>query len=363
MTEHHYAIIMAGGGGTRLWPLSRQARPKQMLSLTGDRTLFQMAIDRLEGVFAMDHILVVTVAEQAEILRQQVPAIPSENYLIEPMPRGTASVVGWSAAVLQQRDPDAVMAVLTADHIIGNVGYFRSLLQEASSVASAGYLVTLGIKPTFPSTGYGYIQRGKKLPEFPGTNAFEVLRFKEKPDEITARKLIEQGDHDWNSGMFIWRVDRILQEIEHSMPELHLSLKRIIADWHKPDRMKTVQQVWPGIKPETIDYGIMEKAIRVAVIPAANLHWNDVGSWDSLFETITPDEDGNIFVGADCLTINTRSSLLCSDNKKRLIAAIGVENLIIVETGDAILVCSRDQAQKVRDLVNLLKQNQRHNLL
>lgn len=357
MNEHFYAVIMAGGGGTRLWPLSRQNRPKQMLRLVSDRSLFQMATDRLEGLFPADHIYVVTVAEQATELQKQSPNIPAENYILEPLPRGTASVVGLAAVVLQKRDPQAVMAVLTADHFIENVNGFQQILISAEKLAQDGYLVTLGIEPTFPATGYGYIQRGDSLGHYHQHNGYQVLQFKEKPNEEHAREMLAQGDHFWNSGMFIWRVNRIQEEFTRQMPELSQVLSQIAASWGTAWQMETLKKLWPQIKPQTIDYGIMEHAEKVAVLPAADLGWSDVGSWDSLFDVLPGDENGNIHIGAMHLGVDTNNTLICSEDSHRMVVTIGVKNLIIVDAVDALLVCPRDDAQKVRELVKLLDQN------
>lgn len=363
MMEHYYAVIMAGGGGTRLWPLSRKSRPKQMLQLNGKQTLFEMAVDRLEGLFSPDHIYVVTVAEQVKALQQLAPRIPVENYLIEPMPRGTASVVGLAAVALHARDPQATMAILTADHFIENVDKFRALLRSAYDLAQQYYLVTLGIQPTFASTGYGYIQRGKPLGEYAGNDAYQVLRFMEKPNEAAAIELVGRGDHDWNSGMFVWRVDRILEEFRQHMPLLIEELDKIARAWNTQQRNDVIKSVWPTIKTETIDYGIMEKAQRVATLPAAGLGWNDVGSWDSLFEVLPTDENGNIIVGAQHIGLNTSNSMVVAETPDRLIVTIGASNLIIVDTGNAILICPRDDAQKVKELVSILKEKGHHQFL
>lgn len=356
MNEHYYAVIMAGGSGTRLWPLSRHDRPKQMLRLIGNRTMFQMANDRLQGLFPPEQILVVTVADQAVELQKQYPLIPVENYLIEPMPRGTASVVGYAAAVLKKRDPQATMAVLTADHYIEDVAYFRNLLRAAEEAAQDGSLVTLGIEPTFPSTGYGYIQRGERLPDVGKHAMYRIRRFTEKPDEATAVRMLAQGDHDWNSGMFIWRVDAILDEIQAFMPDLSLVLDALYAAAGTPGFDDTLQRVWPTLKSVPVDYGVMEKTTRAVILPAAGMGWNDIGSWEALFDVLPKDAKGNIKIDAQHIGLDTTESLLCSENPGRLVVTIGLENMIIVDTADALLICPRNDAQRVRELVNILKE-------
>jgi mannose-1-phosphate guanylyltransferase len=361
MNEHYYAVIMAGGGGTRLWPLSRRSRPKQMLNLGGELTLFQNAVKRLEGLFPPERILVVTVANQATGLQQQVPQIPRENYLLEPMQRGTASVVGLAAQVLSGRDPEATMAILTADHFIGNVPSFQSLLCAAYDVAQKNYLVTLGITPTFASTGYGYVQRDAAIGDFCGLTAYQVLRFREKPNEAAAKEMVERGDHFWNSGMFIWRVDRILADIQKWMPDLRAHLQIIGQAWDGAQRDEVFQAEWPLLKNETIDYGIMERAEQVAVLPGSDLGWNDVGSWDSLFSVLPADENGNMIVNANALALDTHSTLVCSEgptsanSNDRLIVTVGLEDMIVVDTGNAVLICRKEDAQKVKKVVDLLK--------
>lgn len=355
MFEHYYAVIMAGGEGSRLWPLSRQSRPKQMVQLGSDGTLFQVAVNRLRAIFSIDHIFVVTVADQAEGLQSQCPEIPLENYLLEPTPRGTASVVGLAALALRQLDPQAVMAILAADHLIQNEAYFHRLLSDGYALAKDGHLVTLGIHPTYPATGYGYIQRGAPLDGYDFI-AYEVQHFKEKPGLETAQGFLARGDHYWNSGMFIWRLDRIWDAFRQLMPELVEKLELIAQDWGTPAQQETLYQTWPAIKPQTIDYGIMEKADRVVVIPAVDLGWNDVGSWESMFEVFSPDSAGNIVLDAGHLGIDTTNSLVVSDHTGRLVVTLAVDDLIVVDTQDAVLVCSRKNAQRVKEVVNLLKQ-------
>ena len=357
MLDHFYAVIMAGGGGTRLWPLSRQARPKQLLRIIEERSLFQTSVQRLEGVFLPERILVVTVEEQAAELQEQSPIIPKSNYLLEPMPRGTASVVGLAAAALQGRDPEAVMAILTSDHFIGNEDGFRQMLLAAYDAAADGHLVTLGITPTYPATGYGYIQRGECIASYRGFDACSVLRFKEKPDEEQARRMLQDGKHAWNSGMFVWRVERILAEFAAHMPELYAGLQEISRSWGTPQERAVLKNVWSDLKSETIDYGVMEAAKNVVVIMADNLQWNDVGSWDSLFDVLPADSQGNIVVGGQHIGLDTHQSLVYVNQEHRLIVTIGVEDLVVVDTGDVLLVCRKDQAQKVRQVVKKLKES------
>lgn len=361
--DHFYAVIMAGGGGTRLWPLSRQARPKQMLRLGRSTTLFQDAIERLDGLVKEDHIYIVTVADQAKALQDQCPQIPPENFLIEPQPRGTASVVGLASAFLLKKDPEAVMAVLTADHFIENINHFQILLKSAFQTAMRGYLVTLGITPTFASTGYGYIHRGEII-DFGGEmRYYRVNQFKEKPDLVNANAFFESGQYYWNSGMFIWRADQIWGEFVRLMPDLFTTLEAIYQEVGGENQTVIINKLWAGITPQTIDYGIMEQAENVVVLPAQDLGWNDVGSWDSLFDVLQPNSSGNIVVDADVLSIDCKGSILLSEKSNRMIAAIGLEDMIVVDTEDVLLLCHRKDAQRVREMVAKLKQENKNKYL
>ena len=319
--------------------------------------MFQLAVDRLEGLFSADHIYVVTVREQVDELQRQFPSIPTQNYLIEPLPRGTASVVGYAALALQHRDPNAIMAILTADHFIQDVPGFQQLLSGAYELAKTGKLVTLGIWPEYPATGYGYIERGNALGNYQNKLAFEVVAFKEKPNEELAAEFVRRGDHYWNSGMFIWQVSQIMMEFSRQMPDLFALLKEINQSWGTDVRDEVIRRIWPGIHPQTIDYGIMEGAEGVCVLQAEDLGWNDVGSWESLFDVILPDEQGNIILNARHIGLGSSSTLIYSESGKRLIATIGLKDMIIVDTGDVILVCPRQDSQRVREMVNLLKQS------
>jgi mannose-1-phosphate guanylyltransferase len=357
INNHNYAVIMAGGGGTRLWPLSRKATPKQLLTLFNGKTLFQIAVDRLVGEFPPENVFVVTVAEQAERLSKITPQILQENFLIEPLPRGTAAVVALAAVAIQKKDPQAVMVVLTADHFIKNVDGFISTLQAACECANEKWLVTLGVQPTYPSTGYGYIESGEKIKDYGDHKVFRALRFEEKPDENRAIDFIDSGKYYWNSGMFIWRVEEILKEFAKLMPELHETITRIKACIGVTHDSEVFVREWLGIQPQTIDYGIMEKSDKVVVMPAIDLGWNDVGSWDSLFEVMPADEQGNILITDETITLDSRNSLIYSNEQTKKIVALGVQNMIIVNTPDVLLICPRGESQKVKMLVDYLKTN------
>lgn len=361
---HTYAVIMAGGGGTRLWPVSRKEKPKQLLPLLGDETLFQSTVRRLEKLFPPGRILVVTVEEQAREMKQQALEIPEENYLIEPAPRGTASVVGLAATVLLKRDPNASMAILPSDHFVRNVDLFHYLLKAAFDVAETGYLVTLGITPTQPSTAYGYIQQGEPLNGQYKYPTYKVKRFIEKPDEQTAQQLLRTGDHSWNSGMFVWRADAILNEIDRQMIELGSVLKKISSAWGTNQQDAALNENWRNLNVETVDYGIMEKAERVAVLPAGGLGWSDVGMWSSLFEVLLPDMDGNIATNSSLhLAHETHNTMVYGGSTDRLIVTIGVDDMVIVDTGDALLVCKADQSQRVKEVVEHLKKHRQDKYL
>ncbi len=361
---HTYAVIMAGGGGTRLWPLSRRNKPKQMLPLLDEkRTLFQTTVERLTGLLTPDRVYVVTVAEQVAQLREQSPEIPSENFIVEPAPRGTASVVGLAAVILKERDPEAVMAVLPADHYIRNRDLFHLLIRVAVDVAEKNYLVTLGITPTYAATGYGYIQRGETIPERVIYPVYSVKKFKEKPKDVEAREMIAAGDHSWNSGMFAWRADVILAEIGRQLPSLNQALEEIASASTSAGREQAIGRVWTGLENVTVDYGVMENADKVAVLPAGGLEWSDVGSWDSLFDVHITDKDGNIVFAGKHIAEDTHQSLIYDNNGERLIVTIGVDDLIVVDTRDVLLVCHKDHAQEVRKVVDSLKNSEREKYL
>jgi mannose-1-phosphate guanylyltransferase len=348
-----FAVIMAGGSGTRLWPLSRDKRPKQSLELTGDRSMFQLAVERIKPLFPAEQIFVVTREEYAGMLRAQWPELDEENFILEPEGRGTAPAIGLAALHLQQKDPTGTMTVLTADHYIADPAGFRGALSAALEVAQQNYLVTLGIQPTSPSTGYGYIEMGEPVSKSKDLPAYRVNRFVEKPNLQTAVEMVTSGRYSWNSGMFIWRIDRIMEEFTSQMPEFAAQLQELSGGLGSGSYREVITRVWPQVGKQTIDYGVMEKAASVAVIPI-QVGWVDVGSWASLDLVLPLDEKGNAFTGPH-VEIDTRNTLVFMSSN-RLAAIVGVENLVIVDTEDALLVCPKEREQEVREVVRLLKE-------
>jgi mannose-1-phosphate guanylyltransferase len=354
----YYAVIMAGGSGTRLWPLSRRNYPKQALKLVGERTMFQYAVERIRTIFPPERILVVTLAKHAPILMEQVPELPAGNFILEPEGRSTAPAIGLAAIHIIEKDPQAVMVILTADHFITRTQRFCDVLTAAEKVAD-GRLVTLGIQPSSASSGFGYIHQGGLAGEQNGFPFYAVERFTEKPESETARKMVESGEYSWNSGMFVWQVDRILKEFQRQMPEFFAQLMEVRAALGTPEYPAVIERVWPQVSKETIDYGVMEGASDVVVIPI-DIGWTDIGSWGSLFDLLPADAADNVFVGPH-IEIDARNTLVFGDN--RLVAVMGVQDLVIVDTEDVVMVCSRDREQDVKALVELLKQTQQERLI
>lgn len=354
--EDFFGVVMAGGQGTRLWPFSRKRAPKQSLKLAGERTLFRETLDRME-IFPSERILVATTADQVEMLHRQAPEIPEENFLAEPAPMGTGPVMGWAALEVRRRSPDGVMACLPADHVIRNAARFHAMLGAGYRAARRGFLVTLGIPPTYPAAGYGYIEQGESLGPFDGVEGYRAVSFREKPSPQKAEEYLRQGGFLWNSGMFIWKASRLLEEIDRHMPAVGAGLKEIQGEPEGRPRAAARDRVWPTLTRETLDYGIMERAAEVAVLPALDLGWLDVGNWERLFEVVQPDGDGNIVVGDRAAAIETARSLVYqAGGAPRLVAVFGAEDLIVIDTGDTVLVCPRHRAEDVRRLVERLDQ-------
>jgi len=347
----NYAVIMAGGAGTRLWPISRERLPKPALRLYSEKSMFQIAVERLVPLFTPQQIIVVAGAAHSAVLAEQVPEIPRENFILEPEGRGTASAIALTAVHLAARDPEAVMAVLTADHFIGDEAAFRNAVAAALKAAKYDHLVTLGISPEFPSTEYGYIQQGELVREIDGFKVLEARRFVEKPDQERAAEMVQSGNYAWNSGMFIWKVSVILEEFARQMPELFEQITAIGKTINTDAYTKTLSEIWPKIRKQTIDYGIMEGARGVVVLPVT-MQWTDVGNWNSLKALMPEDARGNTIKG-DAVLLDCGGTLVFGGQK--LIAGVGLQDLVVVDTPDALLICRKDRVQDVRKIAEGLK--------
>jgi len=355
-----YAVIMAGGRGARFWPRSREKKPKHLLDIVSDRTIIRETVDRILPMIPPENVLVVTGESHAEELIRQLPEIPKENILIEPVGRNTAPCIGLAALHIRRKTPDAVMLVLPSDHLIRDEKRFRKVLNAAATVARrADFLVTVGIRPTGPETGYGYIEQGREQDAVDGETVYEVRSVREKPDLAQAQALLAQGGFSWNSGMFIWRVSAILKAIEQWLPDLYDGLQQIDTALETAHEAAVVAEVYRQTRSVSIDYGVMEKARNTLVIPG-DFGWSDVGSWDALWEVSARDEQGNAVRG-EAIAVASRNCLVHSPGKT--VALVGVEDLIIVETDDALLVCKRGRSQEVRKVVERLETEHRHERL
>lgn len=349
-----YIVILAGGSGTRFWPLSRSARPKQLISITGDRSMLQRTVERVLPLKPR-RILVITSHIQAEETQRQLlryRKVPID-VISEPAARNTAAAIGLAASIIAAHDPAGIMVVLPADHFIKDEDALRDTLIHAGHAARNGYLVTLGIMPSRPETGYGYIEADMDLR---GEGPFPVRRFVEKPPLEEAVRYLEEGNFFWNSGMFIWRADTVLKEMESYLPSLHKKLTGISFTgdvWELSDLDEQIASAYQEIESISIDFGIMEKSSRVQVVPI-EMGWSDVGSWSSLPEVVEPDADGTVCINAaGHVAIDSSECLIYADN--RMVATVGVSNLVIVSTPDAILVCDRERCQDVKKVVEQLQ--------
>ncbi|MCL5045935.1 MAG: sugar phosphate nucleotidyltransferase [Actinobacteria bacterium] len=347
-----YAVILAGGSGTRFWPKSRASLPKQFLRTTGPLTLLQATVRRIEPLVPPDNILVVAGRAYAGHVSSQLPQLPRRNFLIEPERRETVACIGLAAAHLDRRDPGATMIVLPSDHHITGAKLFLDTLETAAEVArSQGGLVTLGIRPTRPETGYGYINIGGPMVTASGNAFYGVKEFTEKPSRNRALAFLRKGTYLWNSGMFVWQVSAILESYERLLPETYHTLRIIQEAIGTPEETDVLEANYREIHKVSIDYGIMERAQNVYVVPA-EFGWDDVGSWGSLARVLPRDTGGNVTVG-ETVTLDTRNCII--DSGKHLVATVGVKDLIIVATGDAVLVCHRKEDQQIKNILEKLK--------
>ena len=347
-----FAVVMAGGVGTRFWPRSRTQKPKQFLKIFGDTTMIQQTYERLLPLIPSENILFVINEQQKPEIRKQLPFVPEENLITEPFGKNTAPCIALAALHIKHKNPDSVMAVLPADHLIQDTNKFLATLKVASQILEKETcLMTIGITPTYPATGYGYIQYNGELCSENGITAYRVKTFAEKPNLETAKKFLMSGDFLWNSGMFIWKTETILQEIEELLPEVHDSFRQIDKAIGTSTYQEALETGYREIRGISIDYAILEKSKRVCVIKS-NFGWSDVGSWEEVYNLLKKDKSKNAVVGKALLK-DSKGCLIYSP--EHLVATIGVKDLIVIHSDNAILICPKSRAQDVKELVDLLK--------
>lgn len=360
--EHYYALILGGGGGTRLWPVSRQQTPKQMLKLIDDVTMFQTAVARLSPIFTPDRIFIATGKQYVDAMQADVPQIPAQNFIVEPNGRDSGPAVALALTHIHKHDPLATVAILTSDHFIAHEERFREVLLAAYNIAQAGKIVTLGITPSEPATGFGYIRRGAKLGNENGFDYHVAVRFTEKPDKVTATGFVGSGQYSWNSGMFIWTTEQALREFERQQPQWYALLQTLLPTIGTPEYHTVLEEIWERIPKKSIDYAIMESAKEMVVIPT-DIGWNDVGSWAAVFGVLSKNKLGNVARGQladDWVALDTKNTLIMTE---KLVVTIGVEDLIVVETKDVLMICRKDRSQDVKEIVNYLKENEKDEYL
>jgi mannose-1-phosphate guanylyltransferase len=362
MTPSLYAVIMAGGVGSRFWPKSRERSPKQFMEIVGSGTMIQNTVARIGKLIPLAQTLVVTNEHHRDLVRMQIPDLPAENVLTEPVGRNTAPCIALAAEWIGRKDPNSVMVVLPADHLIRNAEEFLRVLERGVRVASENEaLVTIGIQPTHPETGYGYIQfdDAEIDPRYQADGAYRVKTFAEKPNLETAVRFLKSGDFLWNSGMFIWRTSVIRDEITKFLPELRQQMENVTPAIGTPGYQAALELAYGVIRGISIDYGVMEKAEKVFVV-RGDFGWSDVGSWDEVVRLTPGDDDGNSLRGAVIMK-DAHGNYI--DAGGRVVAAIGVDDLIIVTTDDAVLICRKNRSQDVKEIVDYLRRKQMNELL
>ncbi|GBD36135.1 Alginate biosynthesis protein AlgA [bacterium HR36] len=352
-----HVVIMAGGSGTRFWPRSRRSRPKQLLALVGDKSLLRQCAERFEGQVPEERLWTITTADlQQAVSHELMGLVLPERIIGEPTGRDTAPCLGLAAALIARREADAIMIAAPADHLIEPVAVFRRAMQAAVLLAREfpTGLVTLGVAPTWPATGYGYIRRGASLGERLGIPAFRVAEFREKPDHATAEQYCASGEFFWNSGLFVWRVEALLRELERQQPRISSAVCRIAEAWDSRQRQEVLRAEYAALPKISIDYAVME-GCATAVVLAAPFRWDDLGSWSAL-ERLHPQDAQHNTILAQHVGLDTHRCLIVGAGKQ-LIATLGVQNLLIVATEDAILVARKDRENEIRHIVQLLEQS------
>ncbi len=363
MSERIYVVVMVGGAGTRLWPLSRRARPKMLLAVGGEESLLRRTVDRAAALAGdVGRVRLVTVSDCAEAVRAEVPEVPGANIIVEPMGRDTAACVCLGACLVRARDPEGIMVMMPADHLISPLDRCVATLRRAADRAATGAIVTIGVVPTRPETGYGYIERGEAVDPGGQVPAFRVNAFKEKPDRALAEQYLAHGGYYWNAGIFTWRAERLLGEVEQRLPGHARAFGEIGRAVGRADFERVLRAQYEDLERISIDYGVMEKADHVEVVEAG-FEWDDLGSWTALAAHMAADADGNTveaperFLGedvSDCIVLGGGGKLIC---------ALGVRGLVVVDTEDALFICARDRDQEVKRIVEKLKDQGREDLL
>mgnify|MGYP005838810945 CR=1 FL=1 len=353
------AVVMAGGAGTRFWPLSRKRRPKQLLALFGERSLLQEAVARVVPLCGWEGVWVVTGEDTASAVAAQLPELPGQQLLVEPVRRDTAACVGWMAWRVLARGENPVLVVLPADHWVGDEEAFRRVIQVAAGLASQGeYLVTVGITPTRPETGYGYLEIAEEIGTPEGIRCFRLRRFVEKPNLETARSFVACGRYRWNAGIFVFTAAAVASAVRTYLPELASGLDALMADAKLTGEQAALAKHYPGLVRVSLDFGVMEKASNILAVDGA-FPWHDVGSFAALAQLL-PKQEAGVALGS-CLSLDTKDSVLLSYGP--LVATVGVEGLVVVATPDAVLVTTVEQAQRVKELVELMQRKGMEQLL
>jgi mannose-1-phosphate guanylyltransferase len=354
---HHYGLILAGGRGTRFWPRSRRRSAKQVLNVVGSRSLIQNTAERLRPLIPPERLWVLTNDYLRDEIVRQLPEVPAAQILAEPAQRNTAPAIGLAAHILHSIDPDAVMGIFPADHIIAKEGRYRQLVRTALGCAARGQMVVLGILPRWPETGYGYVEfpRGTE----PGSKPIAIRGFREKPDLRTARRYVASGRFFWNAGMFFWRADVLLTELRRNLPRT-ASILAALPAFHDAGFTAKLREAFPLSENISIDYAVMEKAREVTGIACPEIGWNDVGSWNAVYELLPHDGDGNVLL-QDAVCQAAVGNYV--DTGGKIVALVGVSNLIVIDTPDALLIADRNSAQQVGDVVKILEKRKRDDLL
>ena len=349
--------MLSGGAGTRLWPRSRRQRPKQFLDLFADRTLLQDTVDRVSEIVPTERIFVVAPPDHRALIHEQLPELAADHVVVEPYPRGNAAAVGLAMAALAAFDPEAVVAVLPSDHVVERRGQFRKVLIAATAAAERGHLVTLGIAPTHPDTGFGYIEAGERLEIDAPVEVRAVRRFIEKPKRDAAEKMLADGGHYWNAGMFVWRVEEVLKAYAEHLPATARAIDALRGAIGSPRYESVLAEVWEETDRTTLDYGIAEKAKNVAVVPA-DIGWHDIGSWARLAALVAGSEN---WAAGDLVAEAAHGNYVWAPGK--LTALVGVEDLVVIDTPDALLIAPKARSESVREIVERLKREGRDDLL